>query len=91
MSSRECGGRLEIDVIKKEICDYSFLKKIPLVATYAVETFIDRRVPAWVKRCAGIVCSVAFAGASLFSISLLPMLYVYNRDKDDEDSQLVAR
>ncbi|KAL0265782.1 UNVERIFIED_CONTAM: hypothetical protein PYX00_011497 [Menopon gallinae] len=64
----------DIDILRKEIREYDILKKVPLVVTYAAETFIKKRMPARAGLLSRSICGAALLGASVFSVSVLPML-----------------
>lgn len=74
----------DIDSIKKEICEYDILKKIPLVVTYAAETLVKNRMPTCARFLRKGFYKAALLGTSVFSVSVLPMLYVYRCNKKNE-------
>lgn len=74
----------DIDFLKKEISEYEILKKIPLVITYAIETLVKNRMPACARSVTKCLYGVALVGTSAFSVSVLPIMYVYRCNKKNE-------
>lgn len=74
----------DVDSLQKEISEYDILKKIPLVVTYAAETLVKNRVPACARFLAKGLYGAALVGTSVFSVTVLPMVYVYRCSKRNE-------
>ena len=77
-------------VVRAEISGYGTLRKIPIVVNYIFESFVEEHVPSFIKSGASRLYGVFFFGVSAFSVSLLPMLYIYNCEKGEADSLLAA-
>ncbi|KCZ82051.1 hypothetical protein H312_00533 [Anncaliia algerae PRA339] len=80
----------EIEEKKQEIKSLGLLRKVPVVLTYAVDKHIINKVPPKAKETIEKIKSIAFASITIFSVTVLPILYVYNRDREeDKESPLM--
>ena len=76
--------------MKKEIEGYDIYKKVPLVFNYILESYILDLVPRYFRPQSKSLHKAALLGACIFSTSVVPMLYIYRRDKDSEESSVLS-
>lgn len=70
---------------KKEIIEYNMLKRVPLVIDYSAGLLLEKFIPGCIKRRLPVLFDFMTVSTMIFSVSLLPILYAYNRGKADEE------
>ncbi|RVD92767.1 hypothetical protein TUBRATIS_007160 [Tubulinosema ratisbonensis] len=70
---------------KKEIESMGYLRKIPIVTVYVLEKHLLDKIPSNLKKYSNQLKSLSYATITLFSTTILPMMYIYSRDKNEEE------
>lgn len=83
-------NRTEVLSLRKEISEYDIYKKVPLVFNYVLESYVLDSVPTFVRTHTETLKKIGFFGACIFSASVVPMLYIYRRDRDVQDDSLLS-
>lgn len=78
-------SKKEIEEKREEIKSLGYLRKLQIVSVYAIEKCLLNKIPIQLINHSDKIKSISFATATLFSTTILPMIYVYNRDKNEDN------